>query len=182
MRMWWSYPRHQESMGVAGATAAEAEHTIEGSMNAMKAAIDNLIVGFGNADADIEMLCNNVVDAFQDVLTNITPVIENIISALPTALNALLSTVGELLPALLDTVVDLFSQVLNTILTMLPELIPVVIEALNDHREHADRKSAAAYRCRHPDSDVFGTGYRRGTTYFDSNSGASGHYHCAESD
>ena len=120
----------QESMGVAGATAAEAEHTIEGSMNSMKAAIDNLIVGFGNADADIEQLCNNVVDAFQDVLTNITPVIENIIAALPTALNALLATVGELLPTLLDTVVDLFSQVLNTILTMLPELIPVVINAL----------------------------------------------------
>ena len=120
----------QESMGVAGATAAEAEHTIEGSMNSMKAAIDNLIVGFGNADADIEMLCNNVVDAFQDVLTNITPVIENIIAALPTALNALLATVGELLPTLLDTVVDLFSQVLNTILTMLPKLIPVVIDAL----------------------------------------------------
>jgi len=120
----------QESMGVAGATATEAEHTIEGSLNSMKAAIDNLIVGFGNADADIEMLCNNVVDAFQDVLTNITPVIENIISALPTALNALLTTVGELLPTLLDTVVDLFSQVLNTILTMLPELIPVVIDAL----------------------------------------------------
>jgi phage-related protein len=120
----------QESMGVAGATAAEAEHTIEGSMNSMKAAIDNLIVGFGNADADIEQLCNNVVDAFQDVLTNITPIIENIISALPTALNALLETVVELLPTLLETLVDLFSQVLNTLLTLLPELIPVVIQAL----------------------------------------------------
>ena len=120
----------QESMGVAGATAAEAEHTIEGSMNAMKAAIDNLIVGFGNADADIEQLCNNVVDAFQDVLTNITPVIENIISALPTALNALLATVGDLLPTLLDTVVDLFSQVLTTLLTMIPQLVPAVIEAV----------------------------------------------------
>ena len=120
----------QESMGVAGATAAEAEHTIEGSMNSMKAAIDNLIVGFGNADADIEQLCTNVVDAFQDVLTNITPIIENIISALPTALNALLETVVELLPTLLETIVDLFSQVLNTLLTLLPELIPVVIEAV----------------------------------------------------
>ena len=120
----------QESMGVAGATAAEAEHTIEGSLNSMKAAVANLVVGFGNADADIEQLCNNVVDAFQDVLTNITPVIENIIAALPTALNALLETVVELLPTLLETVVDLFSQVLNTLLTLLPELIPVVIEAL----------------------------------------------------
>lgn len=120
----------QESMGIAGATAAEAEHTIEGSMNAMKAAIDNLIVGFGNADADIEQLCNNVVDAFQDVLTNIIPVIENIISALPTALNALLATVGDLLPTLLDTVVDLFSQVLTTLLTMIPQLVPAIIEAV----------------------------------------------------
>ena len=120
----------QESMGIAGATAAEAEHTIEGSMNSMKAAIDNLIVGFGNADADIEMLCNNVVDAFQDVLTNITPVIENIIKALPTALNALLATVVDMLPTLLDTVVDLFSQVLNTLLTLLPQLIPVVMDAV----------------------------------------------------
>ena len=120
----------QESMGVAGATAAEAEHTIEGSLNSMKAAVANLVVGFGDADADIEQLCNNVVDAFQDVLTNITPVIENIISALPTALNALLETVVELLPTLLETVVDLFSQVLNTLLTLLPELIPVVIQAV----------------------------------------------------
>ena len=120
----------QESMGIAGATAAEAEHTIEGSMNSMKAAIDNLIVGFGNADADIEQLCNNVVDAFQDVLTNITPVIQNIISALPTTLNALIATVGDLLPTLLDTVVDLFSQVLTTLLTLIPQLIPAVVEAL----------------------------------------------------
>lgn len=120
----------QESMGIAGATAAEAEHTIEGSLNSMKAAIANLVVGFGDADADIEQLCNNVVDAFQDVLTNITPIIENIISALPTALNALLETVVELLPTLLETVVDLFSQVLNTLLTLLPELIPVVIQAI----------------------------------------------------
>ena len=120
----------QESMGVAGATAAEAEHTIEGSLNSMKAAVANLVVGFGNADADIEQLCNNVVDAFQDVLTNITPVIENIISALPTALTALLETLVELLPTLLETVTDLFSQVLTTLLTILPQLIPAVIQAV----------------------------------------------------
>ena len=120
----------QESMGIAGATAAEAEHTIEGSMNSMKAAIDNLVVGFGNADADIEQLCNNVVDAFQDVLVNITPVIENIISALPVALNAAIGALGSLLPTLLETVTDLFSQVLSTLLSLLPELIPPTIQAV----------------------------------------------------
>lgn len=120
----------QESMGIAGATAAEAEHTISGSMNAMKAAIDNLIVGFGNADADIAQLCANVVAAFQDVMANITPVIENIVKALPTALDALLLAVGELLPTLLETVTSLFSQVLTTLLSLLPNLIPAAVQAV----------------------------------------------------
>ena len=120
----------QESMGIAGAAAAEAEPTIEASLNSKKAAIDNLVVGFGNADANIEQLCGNVVDAFQDVLTNITPVIENIIAALPTALNAILATLVELLPTLLETVTSLFSQVLTTLLTLIPQLIPAVIQAV----------------------------------------------------
>lgn len=120
----------QESMGIAGATAAEAEHTISGSMNAMQAAISNLVVGFGNADVDIAQLCGNVVSAFQDVVRNVTPVIENIVAALPTALDALLVAVGELLPTLLETVTSLFSQVLSTLLSLLPNLIPAAVEAV----------------------------------------------------
>ncbi|MDO5151741.1 MAG: phage tail protein [Eubacteriales bacterium] len=120
----------QTSMDITGTTAKEAEHTISGSINSMQAAIQNLIVGFGDANADIGMLCGNVVDAFQDVLTNITPVIENIIAALPTALNALITTVGELLPTILETVVSLFTEVLTTILNLLPSLIPAAVQAV----------------------------------------------------
>ena len=120
----------QTSMDITGTTAKEAEHTISGSINSMQAAIQNLIVGFGDANADIGMLCGNVVDAFQDVLTNITPVIENIIAALPTALNALIATVGELLPTILETVANLFTEVLSTILNLLPSLIPAAVQAI----------------------------------------------------
>ena len=35
----------------------------------------------------MELLCNNMVDAFKTVVANITPVIENIVAALPTALD-----------------------------------------------------------------------------------------------
>lgn len=80
----------QESMDIAGTTAKEAEATISGSVNALKSAVSNLIVGFGDADADMELLCNNMVDAFKTVVANITPVIENIVAALPTALDALI--------------------------------------------------------------------------------------------
>ncbi len=65
-------------MGIAGTTALEAEETISGSLNAFESALQNLLVGFGNADADMEQLSKNMVDAFQSVVKNITPVIENI--------------------------------------------------------------------------------------------------------
>ena len=120
----------QESMDIAGTTAKEAEATISGSVNALKSAVSNLIVGFGDADADMELLCNNMVDAFKTVVANITPVIENIVAALPTALDALLTAVGELLPTLLEAVTELFSQVLETLLSLLPQLIPAAVSAL----------------------------------------------------
>lgn len=91
----------QTSMDITGTTAREAEHTISGSINSMQGAIKNLITGFGRADADMEQLTNNVVDAFKDVVANITPVIENIVSALPAVTGAFLSAIGEMLPMLL---------------------------------------------------------------------------------
>jgi len=120
----------QESMGIAGATAAEAEGTISGSINALQAALQNMLVGFGDADADMELLCQNMVDALQNVIKNVTPVIENMVKVLPTVTGALLDAFADLLPTLLQTVTDLFSQLLNTILTLLPQLIPAVVEAV----------------------------------------------------
>jgi phage-related protein len=120
----------QEEMDIAGTTAREADATISGSLNSMKAAVQNLIVGFGDANADMEQLTENVVDAFETVVKNITPVIENIVKALPTVTGALLSAIADLLPTLLGTVTELFEQVLETILNLLPRLIPAAVEAV----------------------------------------------------
>ena len=120
----------QTSMDITGTTAKEAEHTISGSINALQAAGKNLLVGFGNADADMEQLCGNMAEALKNVISNITPVIENIVKALPTATKALLDAIAELLPTLLDTVTQLFSQLLTTILELLPQLIPAAVQAV----------------------------------------------------
>ena len=120
----------QESMGIAGATAAEAEDTIEGSINSFKGALQNMIVGFGDANSDMTKLTNNMVSALKTVIKNITPVIQNIVKVLPTVADALLQAVAELLPTLLESVTDLFEQLLNTIITLMPELIPAVVDGL----------------------------------------------------
>lgn len=132
-------------MDIAGTTAKEAEATISGSVNALKSAVSNLIVGFGDADADMELLCNHMVDAFKTVVANITPVIENIVAALPTALDALLTAVG-------GTAAHTAGGGHRVVLTGAGNAVvpasaayPAAVSALNDHREHADRESATAY-------------------------------------
>lgn len=60
----------------------------------------------------MEMLCQNMVDALQNVIRNVTPVNKNMVKVLPTVTDALLTTAfADLLPALLDTVTQLFTRV-----------------------------------------------------------------------
>ena len=51
----------QGKLGIAGATAQEAGTTIEGSVNSMKAAWDNLVTGIADSNADLEVLVNDFV-------------------------------------------------------------------------------------------------------------------------
>ena len=120
----------QESMDIAGTTAKEAEGTISGSVNALKSSVTNLVVGFGDANAELDVLCENVVTVFQTVLENISPIVENLISALPTVITTLLESAGEMLPTVLETLAELFAQVLEGLLQLLPQLIPVAVSAL----------------------------------------------------
>jgi len=120
----------QESMGIAGTTALEAEETIQGSTKAMGAAWHNLIVGLGRDDANMKNLTDNLVDSFKTVVKNIVPILKNLTNALPAAFDAILTAFSDLMPTLLDTVTTLFRQVLDTVLKLLPQLIPVAVEAL----------------------------------------------------
>lgn len=120
----------QTEMGITGTTALEAEETISGSIAMLKASLSDLAAGFGNPDADIQELCDNMSAAFQSVTENVAPVIENIANALPMAAEALLGSVDELLPSLLDAVAGLFDTVLTSLLEMLPGLAPAAADAV----------------------------------------------------
>ena len=120
----------QTEMGITGTTALEAEKTVSGSIGMLKASLSDLAAGFGNPDADIQKLCDNMSAAFQSVVENITPVVENIANTLPMAAEALLGSVDELLPSLLDAVTGLFDTVLTSLLEMLPGLAPAAANAV----------------------------------------------------
>ena len=120
----------EQTQQYAGNFEREATETISGSIGLLSAAVDSFVAGLGNADADMSVLTNNIVDAFSAVVENVTPVIDNIIAALPTAIEGLMEAVTELLPSLLETATSLFTSVLTSLLEMLPELMPVAVEAV----------------------------------------------------
>lgn len=73
----------QDEMDITGTTAKEAEGTISGSIATLKAAISNLAAGMGDANADVEQLTEDMIDAFQNVADNVIPILENIWDHLP---------------------------------------------------------------------------------------------------
>lgn len=112
----------QTELGITGTTAKEAEATISGSMAMLQSAFENLMAGLGNPDVDLEELVNNVVDAFESVVTNIQPVLENIAQSLPTAIGSMMEAVTPLLPQLLQMGIEVLAQVAIGILKSLPEI------------------------------------------------------------
>lgn len=73
----------QKNMGIAGTTAEEASSTISGSIATLKAAVENLALGFANADADVGELAKNATESFAQVAENVIPVIEQILESIP---------------------------------------------------------------------------------------------------
>lgn len=120
----------QTEMGITGTTAKEAEGTISGSINMLKASFQNLLTGLGDPEADVKQLAENVVTSFDSVLGNIVPVLENIVSVLPTAARTLLNAIAKLLPNILQAVTSLFSSVLSMLVKLLPKLTPPVVNGV----------------------------------------------------
>ena len=78
----------QENLGVTGTTAKEASDTLTGSGSAFEAALSNMVAGLANADADIAVLRQNLIDTG-------TTMVENYVSLLPVIVeNALAAITG----------------------------------------------------------------------------------------
>lgn len=94
----------QGKLGIAGATAAEAASTIEGSANMMKASWKNLVTGLANENADLEDLIGDFVGSFDTYLDNLLPRFEIALGGVVDLINGLLPAIADRLPRLLARV------------------------------------------------------------------------------
>lgn len=83
----------QVAQKVSGTTAEEAEKTISGSLNMVKASWENLLSSFANPEADIDRQVDTFVDSLSTFADNIVPVI---VRAIPNVIEG----VGKIIDAL----------------------------------------------------------------------------------
>lgn len=131
----------QTEMGITGTTAKEASETIQGSVNAMKAAWRNLVTGLADENADLDKLMNEFIESISTVGKNVIPKIKTIIKGVSTLINTavkelvpmIIQVIVESLPDLTTAGVELIVALLNGIAEALPQLIaaiPEIIDAL----------------------------------------------------
>ena len=116
----------QEEMGIAYATADEAATTIEGSVNATKAAWDNLVTGLANGNANLGPLIDNLVSTASTAANNIIPVLSQ-------ALTGAATLIQEMVPVIMQEIPNFISETLPTLVESGVSIITAIIEGISQN-------------------------------------------------
>ena len=132
----------QTEMGITGTTALEAGRTISGSVGAMKSAWTNLVTGFADGNADIELLIEDLVETIVgDGTENNLGVIGNVLPAIETALGGIAKLIEgaapkiiEILPGLVErvvpSVISAATGMVDAVVKVVPDLLNTVVDAI----------------------------------------------------
>ena len=116
----------QDNMGIMGTTSREAESTIQGSVNGMKAAWENFLTGMADPEQDFDALVQNLVQSIQTAASNIVPRLQEII---PTLIEGLGELVDQLSPYVGETIEELAPTIKEALLALVDTLKGVFAEA-----------------------------------------------------
>lgn len=112
----------QTQMGITGTTAKEAEGTISGSINMVKASFQDLISGEGSPKA--------FTDSITTAMNNIVPAITKIA---PTIVNGIVAVMNAITPILPGLIQKLLPSILNSITLLVGEIVknlPAILSAI----------------------------------------------------
>lgn len=124
----------QEEMGITGTSAEEASKTIAGSVNAMKASWNNLIVGVADGNQDFGKLMDNFVESASAAMGNILPRVTQALEGVSQLIVNLAPILAEQLPVLIEKIVPPLLQaafsIINALIVNLPTLLNALLQGL----------------------------------------------------
>lgn len=139
----------QTEIGITGTTSREASKTIQGSVNSMKSAWNNLLTGIADENADWGTLVNNFVDSVVTAGNNLLPRIEvavegvgllitdalglllyNVVPMAMQFIQNLITGISSQLPDIIASVNNAISVIINGIVSMLPQILEMGIQII----------------------------------------------------
>jgi len=97
----------QEEYNITGTTSKEASHTIEGSMNALKAAGENMLTaigGGGNMDKAFSALLQSAADAAKNIIPRVFIILKNVVVGVIKYLPQLMTYISDGIGKLADMI------------------------------------------------------------------------------
>lgn len=116
----------QDEMGIAGTTQKEALTTIEGSVNAAKAAWSNWVTELGKDESNMEEVTEALIESIVAVASNVLPRLMMIFDGIVAEIPNLFSRIVALLPAQIQTVIGVIQSILPAIAGIVAGIVSVV--------------------------------------------------------
>ena len=118
----------QNHMGIAGTSMNEALKTVEGSVNATKAAWKNWLEGLADPDQDMGALTENLLTAGTAVGENVLPRIAQLVATVVTTLPSLMGKIGQ---AIQQAIPQVFDKIKETTGMSIPQLFESVLQSIS---------------------------------------------------
>ena len=124
----------QNEMGITGTTSKEADQTIQGSLNSMKSAWQNVLLAFSGGGQDIGKAFDTLLETAMTFGKNLMPVLEkaidSIVQFIPTLADTLVQELPGLLQKLIPAAINVVISLFQSLVQALPNLITVLIQGL----------------------------------------------------
>lgn len=130
----------QTEMGITGTTAAEASATIEGSMNAAKAAYDNFL----NGSITGEEFAETAMVAVENIANSVAESVQNFADQLPGMVDVVAEKIPELVETLGPPLLDALGAVAQSVDTIGGTLIDSLVAGTIENAPKMMESAAAA--------------------------------------
>lgn len=124
----------QKSLGIAGTTAKEATMTIEGSLNSMKAAWQNVLTAFIATDMSLEDEINNLVETIAPA-SGEGGVINNLLPRIEIALEGVGSLIDALFPVIIDKIPAIIEGILPKLAQSAMNIVQSLVRGINENKD-----------------------------------------------
>lgn len=131
----------QDNMGITGTTAKEAKFTIQGSLNATKAAWGNLMPALIKGGDELDQCIDNLIESvvgFENesgkleggLLNNLMPALEKGLGGIGTLVERIAPIIEEQLPGLIETLLPPLIRAGTSLFIGLAKSLPKIVEIL----------------------------------------------------